>query len=542
MGKKRPKRPRVPVLACMTRKEDLSVLQSVLVGQSADAVICPNISELCRSISIQVEAAVISGDMLTAKSIPLLEEALNTQPPWSDLPIIVSVKGGAGSLVALKAIHSLGNVLVLDHSFTPAALKNTLLMAYRIRDRQRWVRDLIDECDQAVQALRASRDQLELQAQERTKALKERASQLNQLMGELISSEQRERQRMAKILHDHLQQVLVSAKYRVSPLNRAEDPTVKATAKEIDELLSEAIRASRSLTSDLSPPIIHESGLRMRMEWLASFMSSQNGLSIQLNMDEDFVSLDENTKLLLFDAVRELLLNSVRHGKARSAEVSARQIEGDRMEVAVVDHGSGFDPGLLKSEGLGLFRIRNRLEMIGGRLEIESSPGKGSKISIIMPLPENAPAPIESGRQSESAIPRREKPLPGMIRILIVDDHPVMRQGLSTSLSQEPDIAIIGEAADGKIALEKARTLFPDIVLMDIGMPKMGGIEATKIIHSEMPMVRVIGLSMFEEKEQANDMFEAGAVAYLIKTCSVDILTSTIRKCAGKRALAAGAP
>ena len=110
-----------------------------------------------------------------------------------------------------------------------------------------------------------------------------------------------------------------------------------------------------------------------------------------------------------------------------------------------------------------------------------------------------------------------------MIRILIADDHAVMRQGLSTSLGQEPDIAIVGEAADGKAAVEKTRNLHPDVVLMDLGMPKMGGIEATQIIHSEMPNTRVIGLSMFVEKERANAMFEAGAVAYLSKSCSVEL-------------------
>ncbi len=69
---------------------------------------------------------------------------------------------------------------------------------------------------------------------------------------------------------------------------------------------------------------------------------------------------------------------------------------------------------------------------------------------------------------------------------------------------------------------------------MDVGMPKMGGIEATRLIHSEMPNVRVIGLSMFEEQEQAHAMYEAGAVAYLSKSCSVDALTAAIRKCVGK--------
>jgi CheY-like chemotaxis protein len=177
--------------------------------------------------------------------------------------------------------------------------------------------------------------------------------------------------------------------------------------------------------------------------------------------------------------------------------------------------------------------------LVGGSFEIQSALGRGSYFKITAPLEKSAArvscAPAaDSRRQAGAAIPRMEKPVSGTIRVLIADDHAVMRQGLSTSLGQEPDIAIVGEAADGEMALERTRSLRPDVVLMDLGMPKMSGVEATSKIHSEMPKVRVIGLSMFEEKESAKAMFEAGAVDYLSKSCSVDALTSAIRRCVGK--------
>jgi DNA-binding NarL/FixJ family response regulator len=118
-----------------------------------------------------------------------------------------------------------------------------------------------------------------------------------------------------------------------------------------------------------------------------------------------------------------------------------------------------------------------------------------------------------------------------MIRILLADDHAVMRQGLAASLSQEPDIVIVGEAVDGKMAVERAKSLQPDVILMDISMPHLGGIEATREIHLQLPNVRVIALSMFEEDDFAHAMLEAGAVAYLSKSCSMEALTSTIRRC-----------
>ena len=116
------------------------------------------------------------------------------------------------------------------------------------------------------------------------------------------------------------------------------------------------------------------------------------------------------------------------------------------------------------------------------------------------------------------------------MRILVVDDHTLVREGLVRMQSGEPDIDIVGEAWDGKLAVELARELRPDLVLMDISMPVMDGIEATRRICAACPTVRVIGLSMFTNGEQARPMLEAGAVAYVSKTDSLDVLLQAIRE------------
>jgi DNA-binding NarL/FixJ family response regulator len=133
----------------------------------------------------------------------------------------------------------------------------------------------------------------------------------------------------------------------------------------------------------------------------------------------------------------------------------------------------------------------------------------------------------------EHSIPQADTPVRGTIRVLVADDNLVMRQGLAGSLRQEPDMVVVGEAVDGASALERSRTLHPDVILMDLGMPNASGIEATRIIHSEMPGIRIIGLSIYEEMEKANAMHEAGAAAYLNKCCSLKELKGTIRECAG---------
>ncbi len=117
------------------------------------------------------------------------------------------------------------------------------------------------------------------------------------------------------------------------------------------------------------------------------------------------------------------------------------------------------------------------------------------------------------------------------MRILIVDDHAIVREGLLRLVQSEPDVHVIGEAGDGKRAVELATALRPDIVLMDISMPGMNGIEATRVIARTCPGVQVIGLSMFTAAEQAQTILEAGAVGYVSKTDPPQQLLATLRAC-----------
>lgn len=115
------------------------------------------------------------------------------------------------------------------------------------------------------------------------------------------------------------------------------------------------------------------------------------------------------------------------------------------------------------------------------------------------------------------------------IRVLLADDHAIVRHGLSRSIQQEEDMEVVGQAGTGLTAMEMARDLMPNVVLMDISMPDMNGMEATRLILRESPQLKVIALSMHSAKRYVREMFRAGATGYLLKDCEFDELIGAIR-------------
>jgi NarL family two-component system response regulator LiaR len=122
---------------------------------------------------------------------------------------------------------------------------------------------------------------------------------------------------------------------------------------------------------------------------------------------------------------------------------------------------------------------------------------------------------------------------------MLVDDHDMVRRGLATFLMAKPDLELVGEAADGFEALEVCAEVEPDVILMDLVMPGMDGVEATRAIRQRWPETQVIALTSFQEKQLIRDALEAGAIGYLLKNVNVEELAAAIRSAyAGQSALA----
>jgi CheY-like chemotaxis protein len=168
------------------------------------------------------------------------------------------------------------------------------------------------------------------------------------------------------------------------------------------------------------------------------------------------------------------------------------------------------------------------LEQIGGRLDVHSAPGEGTQTSIELlggrlAVVHEEPAPAEStppDPTGEHSFPR--------IRTMLADDHLMLREGLAGILEEHPEIELVGEAKDGYEAVSMALRTRPDVIVMDVTMPRLNGIEATRRLVSAMPGLRVIGLSMHEGDDMATAMRDAGAVAYLTKGAATDALVGVI--------------
>ncbi|MGE5809662.1 MAG: response regulator [Nitrospirota bacterium] len=115
------------------------------------------------------------------------------------------------------------------------------------------------------------------------------------------------------------------------------------------------------------------------------------------------------------------------------------------------------------------------------------------------------------------------------IKVLLADDHIMMRGGLRMLLEQHAELAVVGEAEDGRETVRLAKKLLPDVVVMDIAMPDMNGIEATRQLFADRPGVKVIALSMHSDRHFVSEMLKAGATAYLLKQCAVDELITAIK-------------
>ena len=223
------------------------------------------------------------------------------------------------------------------------------------------------------------------------KQLIEYQNQLKSLASQMTLTEEKERKRLADHLHDQIGQKLFISKLKLEVLNKSLSSADNTKALgEICEIIHQMIKDTRSLTSEISPPMLYQFGLEAALERFTEQASEQYGFMIDFEDDEQEKELSDDLKILLFQAVRELLMNVLKHARTQNAKVSVQR-DNTHIKICVEDDGVGFTlpSGSFSkgsNQGFGLFSIRERLDHLGGQFEIKSQPDCGTQATLVAPL------------------------------------------------------------------------------------------------------------------------------------------------------------
>jgi PAS domain S-box-containing protein len=420
----------------------------------------------------------------------------------------------------------------------------------------------VSERKEKEEQLREVTVELEQRVEERTEELVRSQQRLRNLATELTLTEQRERKRLAGELHDYLAQLLVLMRMKIRQASpRIPDPKATALLKDADQAITDSLNYTRSLVAELAPPALQEFGLIEGFGWLADQMKT-HGLTVSVHKHLQRIVLPDDQAVLVFQSVRELLFNVLKHAGTGQAELAVEPSREGELTITVADRGHGFDPAELSDRSdeckrFGLFSVRERMEALGGRLVVEARPHEGTKARLIFPYwPAAAQQPADGKSAelealspqvadisrlrtqhsdlqslSDSSAPDTQhatRQTSGPLRIVLADDHAMVRQGLRSILDSYKDVSVVGEAADGDEAIELARLLQPDVIVMDVNMSKMDGIEATRRIKAEWPFILIVGLSFSNPSQIEPLLLQAGASRYVSKDSAGDQLYEAI--------------
>jgi PAS domain S-box-containing protein len=256
----------------------------------------------------------------------------------------------------------------------------------------------ITERKRAEEALMRLNEHLETLVAERTEDLTRTVTRLRQLTWELSQTEDRERKRIADILHDDVQQILAAARFHLNLLSIGPRSAEESheLLEQIKQMLKEAIEKARSLSHELSP-VLYQVDLTETLKWLARHMHEKHGLTIRVEARNPVELSSECVKALLYKVSQELLFNVVKHSGVKEALIRVRRM-GRYICLVVIDRGRGFKTQELeKTPGFGLLGIRERIQLLGGRMKIKSKPGMGCRLLIAIPDEGPTPAATQVG-------------------------------------------------------------------------------------------------------------------------------------------------
>src|SRR5437660_6145430 len=289
--------------------QDAETMAALLDTEDFETHNCRRLDEYSGRITDGAGALLLTEEALESAQGSLLLDLLKAQPPWSELPLIILTSGGESRRAGLLnvAARAAGSVTLLERPISTLTLLRSVQVALRSRRRQYQVRDLVTQLANLNQTL-------EQRVAKRTAEAVEQAQKLRLLSAELSLAEEAERRRIAEMLHEDLQQLLVAARMQLAALGRTQDAAQREPiAREIADALERAFQLTRTLSVELAPPVLYEHGLAAALEWLAAETRKNYKVEVMVEADSSANPKVADVRIFLFRAVRELLLNSVKH-------------------------------------------------------------------------------------------------------------------------------------------------------------------------------------------------------------------------------------
>ncbi|MCU5683661.1 hybrid sensor histidine kinase/response regulator transcription factor [Bacillus wiedmannii] len=314
-----------------------------------------------------------------------------------------------------------------------------------------------------------------------------------------------ERNRLSSELHDTVGHAYTSIIMGMETL-RTELATEMGIQR-LDSLLEmgrKSIEDVRGYLHQMDSPC-QSSSLIQSLQNLGAEFQEHAQVNVSFRTFGEEYQLSRQAKITFVRCLQESLTNAVRHGQGTEIIVSL-QFDEQYTRLEVQDNGKG---NVEWQEGFGMNAMKERAMNLQGHLSVYTKPEEGMLVTC--------------------TIPRQTEIKDGLIRLLIVDDQPFVRESLRTLLDRYEDLHVVGLAEDGNQAIDLCGRLQPHVILMDLDMQHMDGIEATKKIKQQWPHIRVLIFTTFQDTEQALESLRNGADGFLLKSIETLELANTIR-------------
>jgi PAS domain S-box-containing protein len=364
-------------------------------------------------------------------------------------------------------------------------------------------------------------------------ALRVTETSLRQLSARLLQLQDEERRRIARDLHDITGQKIVVLSMALDRLARSpdlHDPEAQETLREGRDMVRKIGEETRTLSYLLHPPLLDECGLDSAVRWYAEGFEKRSGIKLKVDILANLGRLPTEIETALFRVVQESLTNVHRYSGSETAEIRVRLSSGD-VQLDVVDYGKGVQTKAVKAavEGSGLLGVgipgmRERLHQLGGKLDVDFGR-EGTRVTATLPIRKAGAAEAQGSQPEAQASTDGD----ARRRILIADDHEMMRRGLRGLIESHQEWAVCGEAVEGEEAVRKVVELKPDLVIMDINMPGLSGIDAALRIKKENASTKILFFTVHDSDPVLQEIVDVGAQGYVAKSRAGQDLVEAVR-------------